>query len=162
MKQLLLVSTLFLLSLNVSFAKGKKGITVDVNLSPAGSFQVTSKRVKGKIQKKGAGYVAENVYVSVKSLKTGSDLRDEHTKKRLNKDDKVTIVKAIAKNGKGNGIISINKVKKKFKFVYKELSKKLVEAKFKLNLKDFKIESINYMGIGVENEVTVTAVVPVK
>lgn len=148
-------------SLSTSFAFAKGNVVVDIELSPAGSFQAKSKKVKGKVVKEGGKLVASKLKVSVKSLKTGIEMRDEHLKKRLAKSKYIEIVKAVGKNGKGKGIIKINNIEKPFKFNYSEKEKKVI-AKFKLNLEDFKIEDISYMSVGVEDEVEVTATVPLK
>ena len=74
-------------SLSTSFAFAKGNVVVDIELSPAGSFQAKSKKVKGKVVKEGGKLVASKLKVSVKSLKTGIEMRDEHLKKRLAKSN---------------------------------------------------------------------------
>ena len=163
MKKLSVFFILVLMSTTSLFA-ADKGIVVDVSLSPAGSFQIKSAKVKGKMVKSGDGKIRSNgLKVSVRSLKTGIDMRDDHLKKRLmhKKFKKVEIVKAIGAKGRGVGIILVKGIKKKFKFSYKEMGN-MIKAKFKLSLKDFKIKDLSYMGVGVEDKVTVIATVPLK
>lgn len=147
----------------LSFSLFAKDVVVDVSLTPAGSFQIKSKKVKGKLKRSGDKIVADGVKVSVKSLKSGIEMRDKHMFDRLEykKHSKIEIVKAIGQSGKGKGIIKVRGVEKPFAFTYKEMGKE-IEAKFKLNLKDFQIKDLRYMSVGVEDIVTITAKLPVK
>lgn len=159
MTKLIIALCLNLLALN-SYAKG---VVVDVSLTPAGSFQVKSSKVKGKLKRSGSQIIADGVKVSVKSLKSGIEMRDKHMFDRLEykKHSKIEIVKAIGAGGKGKGIIKIRGVEKPFAFTYKEMGKE-IEATFKLNLKDFQIKDLRYMSVGVEDMITITANIPVK
>jgi hypothetical protein len=158
-----LVKLLIIFSLSFGVFAAKKGVTVDVNLSPAGSFQIKGK-IKGSVTKNGDKFVSKDLYSPVKKFKTGMDLRDDHTKKKLEykKYPKIEILKAAGKAGKGKAIIKIRSIKKKVSFKYKELSSKYIKVVFNLNLKDFNFEGINYMGVGVKDKVKVTAVIPIK
>lgn len=157
----LLLSLLLVLSFSVYAAK--KGVDVTVNLSPAGSFHVESTKIKGKLIKKGKGYTAKEIYVKVKTLKTGIDLRDDHMKKRLNpkKHPKIVVSGVVAKGGKGKGNIKIKGIKKPFKFTY-DVSGKIMKAKFKLDLSKFKVKDLKYMGVGAKKIVEVKANIPIK
>ena len=160
-KSLFLAIALFSLT---ALSAESKGIVIDVSLSPAGSFQIKSKKVKGKMVKSDDGTIrGDKLKISVKSLKSGIDLRDEHITKRLDskKHKKVEIVKAIARNGKGKGIIKIKGTSQKLSFTYKEVGKFIV-AKFSLSLKSFKIKDLSYLGVGAKDKVIVTATVPLK
>jgi hypothetical protein len=140
----------------------KKGISISVELSPAGSFEIKGK-VKGKVKKSGAGFSAKKLSFKVKRLKTGMDLRDKHTKEKLEykKYADVVVTDAKGSGGKGTGTINVRGKKQKFNFSYKEVGK-YVQAKFKLSLKSFGFSGINYMGVGVKDKVTVTATIPVE
>lgn len=155
-----LIKLLMTLTLFTSLAFAKGSVVVDVTLTPAGSFQAKSKKVKGKVVKSGSKLMAKKLKVSVKSLKTGIDMRDKHLYKRIS-GKKIEIVEATGQAGKGSGIIKINKIEKPFKFTYKESGKNII-AKFPLSLKQFKIKDLKYMGVGVADEVTITATVPLK
>lgn len=159
-----LVISLLIMPIAHGAKKGlKKGVNVKVEIT-GDTFEVKSAKVKGKVQKVKGGYVIAKgspVTVSVKSLKTGLEMRDDHMKKRLKGSKKISILQAKAKAGRGKGIIEINGVKQKFVFKYQEAGK-YVKAKFDLSLKKFKIENINYMGIGVKDTIKVDAIVPVK
>lgn len=156
----ILISTFFLATTAV--AAPKKGVSVSVELSPAGSFEITGK-VKGSVKKTGAGYEAKKLSFAVKKLKTGMDLRDKHTKEKLEyqKHSDVVVSDAKGSGGKGSGTITVRGVSKKFSFSFKESGKNII-ASFKLNLKEFGFTGINYMGVGVKDSVEVSAVVPVK
>jgi polyisoprenoid-binding protein YceI len=158
MKQLIVFALVNALCISMAFAK--KGVVIDVELT-AGSFQAKTKKIKGKVQPADGGFTAKKLYVKVKHLETGIEMRDEHLHKRLVTDDanKVVVTNVVAKGGKGSGTINIKGIKKKFSFKYEDKGDN-IEAKFKLNLKDFKITGISYMGIGVEDEVSITAEVP--
>ncbi|WP_127714077.1 YceI family protein [Halobacteriovorax sp. HLS] len=163
MKQSFLVKIVLFLVFSFSSMAASKGVIVDVNLSPAGSFQIKGK-LKGSVTQKGDKLISNSLYASVQKFKTGMDLRDDHTKKKLEykKYPKVEILKAAGKDGKGQAIIQIRSIKKKVSFTYKKLNSKYIQAVFNLSLKDFNFEGINYMGVGVKDIVKVTATVPVK
>ena len=99
----------------------------------------------------------------MKSLKTGVELRDKHTQKYLEtpKFPEAVLVSATGKGGKGKGKIKIRGVEKDIEGTYK-VEGKLLKADFKLTLSDFDIKEINYMGVGVEDEVTLHVAVPMK
>jgi polyisoprenoid-binding protein YceI len=157
----LLLSALLLVSFSV-FSAGK-GIDITVNLSPAGSFQIETSKVKGKVVKSGDSYSAKKLYVKVKDLKTGIDLRDEHMKKRLGPKThpKITVTSLKAKGGKGKAVIEIKGIKKPVSFTY-DVAGKIFNAEFKVNLTQFKIKDLKYMGVGAKKIVTVKASIPLK
>lgn len=161
MKNNVLFLLYFLFSLSV-FSKGS--VKVFVSLTPAGDFVAKSTKVKGKVSKNGDSYTAKLLKVRVKSLKTGVDLRDKHLHKRLTKKkglSNVEVTNAKGKAGKGSATINVNGIKKKVKFTFKDMGK-VAKINFKLSLKMFKIASIKYMGIGVDDIVKVSAEVPIK
>lgn len=146
------------------YAGDKKGIDVTVNLSPVGSFHVESSKIKGKVIKdKNGVFRAKKIYIKIKSLKTGIDLRDDHMKKRLSakKHPKILVTGVKAKGGKGKAKISIKGIKKPFKFTY-DVDGKLMKTKFQLNLKKFKIKDLKYAGVGAKDIVQIKANIPIK
>lgn len=156
------VSALLFSSLIGSLALAASA-TVDVTLSPAGSFKAETKDVKGFATQKGNEVSAQNIVVPLKGLKTGIELRDKHTLKYLevNKYPEAVLISAKGKGGKGIGKIRIRGIEKDISGTYKIVGKEL-QANFKLNLPDFKITDINYMGVGVEDEVVLNVKVPLK
>ena len=155
------MKVLFVISLCsfLSFAIMANEVSVRVSLSPAGSFEAKSAKLKGEVKKNKQGYTAEQLWVKVEELKTGIDLRDEHFKKHLNyeKYPKIIFTDIKAENGKGSGTLNVNDVKKPVNFTYKMISDKKVEATFKVKATDFNLKEAKYMEIGVENEIEIVA-----
>lgn len=160
-----------LLNLISSFALAStKGISVDVSLYPVGSFTVTSSVLEGHLTQLGDknSFTGTELKVPVTSLKSGITLRDEHMRERMrHKNNPYVLVKDIkAKNGKGRANVSIGGILAPVDFTYKKLSgsqmKSYLEVSFPLDLTTYKIEDINYKGIGVEDEVSIKAIVPFR
>lgn len=150
MKTLLYLFSLFLFSLSIS-ADDNLGAKIKIQLSPAGSFEISGD-ISGKATVKDGVYTAKKLKFSTKSLKTGIELRDKHTKEKLGKS--ILVKEVNGKDGKGTAKIKINGISKKIKFTFKDMGK-YVSARFSLSLKDFKFTGINYMGVGVEDKVVV-------
>jgi len=138
-------------------------VTVKVALSPAGSFEAKSDKVKGEVKKDGAKFSAENLWVKIDELKTGIDLRDEHFHKHLNSEkiSKITFSQVTAADGKGSGTLTVSDVKKVVPFTYKMNSPTKLEATIKVKNSDFKLKDENYMGIGVVDDVEIVAIIDV-
>ncbi len=156
--------TAIIIALSFSRADASAGqVAVDVILSPAGSFKAETKRVSGTAKKTPDGVIAENVVIDATTLATGVSLRDSHLKKRLltDKFPQIKLVKAEGKNGKGKGIIDIMGKKKTVDGTYTVDGKNL-NAQFKMKLSDLNIEDVNYMGIGVKDEVIVHVNIPIS
>ncbi len=137
-------------------------VTVDVVLNPMGNFKAKTESISGNAIVTGTDVSAQNIKVDLRTLKTGIELRDKHTQKHLRTDKHPEAILSIAKgkNGKGIGRIKINGEEKEIKGTYKIVGKNL-QADFSLNLPDFKITDINYMGVGVEDEVKIQVVIPI-
>lgn len=152
-----------ILSMSFSYAALAQSVVVDVVLNPMGDFKAKTSDVKGEAVVNGDSVSASNVVVNLKTLKTGVELRDKHTQKHLQTDKfpEAVLISATGKGGKGTGKIKIRGVEKDIQGVYK-VDGGFLKAKFKLNLPDFGIEDINYMGVGVEDEVTLNVSIPVK
>jgi polyisoprenoid-binding protein YceI len=146
--------------INTAFAQS---VTIDITLNPMGDFRAKTSDVKGFALLKGDQVTAENITVNLKSLKTGLELRDKHTQKYL---DTVTypeaiLVSASGKAGKGSGKLKIRGIEKDVEGTFK-IEGKMLKADFKVNIADYGIKDINYMGVGVEDIVVIHVVVPVK
>jgi hypothetical protein len=149
------------LCFSLALAESKKGLKAVVELSPAGSFEVLGTKFKGgPIIKKRVGLSLDKMIVPSESLKTGVDLRDEHLKKRLKGD--IIIEDAKAVGGQGKAFITLAGTRKEINFNYDHPEGKMIVIKFTLNMKDFGITDINYMGVGVKDAVNVEATLPVK
>ncbi|AFY02147.1 YceI family protein [Bdellovibrio bacteriovorus] len=152
-----------IVTMGISTAAMAQSVVLDVVLNPMGDFKGKTSDVKGQAVVSGDEVSAENIVVNLKTLKTGVELRDKHTQKHLEteKFPEAILLSAKGKGGKGTGKIKIRGIEKDISGVYK-VEGKTLKAKFKLKLSDFGIEDINYMGVGVEDEVTLAVTVPVK
>ena len=163
--KLSIIISLFIAALTLIFPSAvfAASATVDIKLTPAGGFTGKTSDVKGVVKKVGTKFVAQNIVVNLKSLKTGMGLRDKHTQDHLgtNQFPEAILVKAEGENGKGKGIIKIRGIDKLVTGTYKVNGKDLV-ATFPIKLSDFKIEGIRYMGVGVKDQATVNVTVPVQ
>lgn len=155
-----MIGLFFVALMNVAVAHE---VTVKVALSPAGSFEAKSAKVKGDVKKDGNKITAENLWVKVEELKTGITLRDEHFHKHLNFDKfpKIAFTQVSAADGKGTGTLTVNDVKKSVDFTYKNAGPTKIEATFKVKPSDFKLKPAEYMGIGVTDEVEVVTLIDV-
>lgn len=150
----------FALTISV-FAKGE--ILISVNLSPAGSFEIKSEKVKGSAKRAGSGFITKGISVKTKTLLTGLELRDRHLHDKLEEKNfkKIEILEGKASGGKGVAVIQVKDIKKKIGFKYKESGSNLI-VNFALSLKDFKFTGINYAGVGVKDKLSVKAIIPIK
>lgn len=165
--KILIVSFLLFASLISSVIASTKNISIDVALSPAGSFKISSSKIKGKVYIDSNNEIsAKNIKVPIKTLKTGIELRDNHLKKKLGyeKDKKAVLLLIEAKgaNGKGKAKFRVLNKEQTADFTYKKVSEKLGEATFSLKLDSFGISGIRYMGVGVKNIVNVKIKLPLK
>ncbi|MBY0518756.1 MAG: hypothetical protein K2P81_17730 [Bacteriovoracaceae bacterium] len=157
MKMLLALGFIFSASV---FAAGT--VKVQVTLSPAGSFTAHSEKVRGFAEKSGSKYVAKELTVEVGTLKTDLDLRDEHFQKRLGgPKSKILIQNAVGENGKGVATMVANGKSNPISFVYKAEGSQIV-ARFNAKPSDFGITDVKYMGIGVEDKITIDATIPAR
>lgn len=139
-------------------------IAADVELFPAGDFTAKSSSLTGyMVQKDGKLLLGTPLKVKVASFKTGLSLRDDHMKKYMKAKDhpEIIVAKAAGKDGEGVALLKFAGKSKKIKFKYSTSGKK-VKVSFPLELSEFGIEGISYQGVGVEDEVAVKAVVPLK
>lgn len=158
MKTLIVVSLLTL-----SFSSFANKVTLNVALSPAGSFQAVSNKAKGNIIKTGDSFTADKISVSIESFKTGIDLRDEHTWKHMNssKHPKATLSDVKGQGGKATGTLEVNGVKKPVNIAY-TVAGENVNAKFNVKASDFGMSKAEYLGVGVNDVISVEALLPFK
>jgi polyisoprenoid-binding protein YceI len=145
-----------------AFASNK--LTLNVELSPAGSFQAITDKVKGDILKQKDGTItAEKLSVNIKSMKTGIDLRNEHFWKHLNAEDhpKVTLYDFKGKDGKASGKLEVAGTKRPIEITYSEQGGS-INAKFKVNSSAYKLPKAQYLGVGVEDVVQGEVTLPFK
>lgn len=158
MKTSILFSVLFLASLIAQAAK----VEFTAKLSPAGSFKATNGNVTGSAHKVGDKIVADNIQIQMDSFKTGIELRDRHMAEKLEagKFKHAFCLKAEGKDGKGTAQIKIKDQEKTVSGDYQVNGNNLV-ATFKININDFGISGVKYMGVGVKDEIEVTVEVPI-
>ena len=142
-----------------SYAEGT--IQISVKLTPAGSFVAKSDRLKGDLIRTGAEITSQKMSVSIDSFKTGMSLRDEHFYKHLGYESQPkALLSAIkASGGKGTGSLELNGVKKEIQFAYEEKDSMMV-AKFDVNAADFKMPHAKYLGVEVNDIVSIEVRVP--
>lgn len=162
MKAVLFFTLFFSFSL---FAK-EPAIKITVPIT-ASSFQIKGKKVYGSVKKSGDTLTGKEIYVKVKHLKSGMDLRDEHMKNsdRLDakKYKKIYVRDIKGNNGSGTASIEVKGKKKKIKFKY-DIDGKVMVAKFNLKTKAFGLKKMSYLGVGVKEEdgLDIVARVPIK
>lgn len=137
-------------------------VTVDVKLSPAGSFKGENTSVTGTATKTADGVMAENVVIDAAAFKTGIALRDDHLKKRLQNDKfpQIKLLKAVGKGGKGKARIEIMGMTKDYAGSY-SVDGSTLKADFPVKLSELKITDVRYMGVGVKDEVVIHVELPI-
>ncbi|HWU44018.1 MAG TPA: YceI family protein [Bdellovibrio sp.] len=137
-------------------------VVVDVTTNVL-DFKAKTKAVKGSAVMKNNEVSAENIVVDLTTLKTEISMRDDHVQKHLDtkKFPEAVLLSATGKSGKGQGRIKIRGIEKGIEGTYKTEGKMLV-AEFKLNLDDFDIHDLKYMGTEVENTVVLHVSIPIK
>lgn len=143
-------------------------LSFEVALNPAGSFVAKSSSVAGDVVAKGGGFEASEISLPLASLKTGIELRDKHMVQNYfeaAKFPKAVLTQAVGKDGKFRATLSIHGKSQSIEGEYEVKGSgagESLEAKFKTSLSAFSIKEANYMGVGVEDEVQVTALIPVR
>ena len=156
-----LVSTISLLFAIPAFAQS---ITVNLKISPAGSFQATTSKVNGKVKIAGGNVQATKITVPLSTLGTKMKLRDEHMKDKyleVSKFPTAELTMGEGKGGTGKAKLKIRGIEKEVTGTYK-VKGKSVEATFAINLSDYNITGIRYMGAGVKDKAEIVAVVPAE
>jgi len=149
--------------LNVIFLKAQTSAEFFAKLSPAGSFTGTTKAVTGFAKVDGDKVSASNIEVDLTKLTTGLELRDKHTQDHLetSKFPKAKLISAQGSGGKGTGEIEIRGIKKSIEGTY-FVKNNFLTAEFSLNLPDFNIKGIRYMGVGLKDIVNLKVIVPIN
>lgn len=153
---------IFLLTFFTLTAYAANKTTLFVSLTPAGSFEAVSEKMKGNLIKSGGMITADKLWVSIESFKTGIDLRDEHFWKHLNssKNPKATMTDVKGQNGKATAMLEVNGVKKPVTMAYTENGSD-VHTNFTVKASDFGLPPAKYLGVGVNDDIRVEATYPV-
>lgn len=137
-------------------------VSIDVPLSPAGSFTALTTEINGSATMNGSEVSASNVIVKLANLDTGIELRNKHAKQHLAADKfpEVVLVSATGKDGVGEGLIRIKGIERKISGSYSIEGSELT-AVFPIHLPDFDIKDIRYMGVGAKDEIKLTVTLPI-
>ncbi len=151
------------LTLSISLSALAQEAVVDLKAHPALSFKAKSSEVKGFATQNGDEVEAKDIIVGLKNISTGLGTRDTHTKKYLEveKYPDAILVSAKGKGGKGEGIVRIHGIEKPVSGTYTVEGGKL-NAEFPIQLSDFGITNIKFMGAGVDDAAIVHVNVPVQ
>jgi len=138
-------------------------VEMKVKLSPAGSFTITGTSLSGKVIRKGSSIIVQNVVLDLRSLQSGMELRDKHVQEyfETSKFPQAVLLKAVGKDAKFVGDLKIRGIVKRIEGSFEDEGK-TAKASFKVNMSDFKIKKANYMGLGVNDEITVEVEGPVS
>jgi polyisoprenoid-binding protein YceI len=149
----------------VSTTAFAKDLNMIFKLSPTGSFTAKSNDIKGAITKNADGSIsADRIEIPLESLKTGMGLRDEHMKNKyleVKKYPNAIITDAKGKNGKGTAMMEVHGKKKQISGTYSIEGNEVV-VKFPVNITEYDIAKVKYMGVGVKDEAQVEAHIPLK
>lgn len=149
-----------------SNALAQDKVVAFLKLSPAGSFEARTNAIEGSAIKDGTGYKAQGIKVQLETLKTKMALRDQHMKEKYLETAKfptAEIVSAEGQNGKGSGVLKIRGIEKPVSGTYAIAEGgKVLKAKFTIQLSDYGITGIRYMGVGVKDTAQIEVAVPIK
>jgi polyisoprenoid-binding protein YceI len=161
----LLVAAASLTLCFVSSAAFAKDLNALFKLSPTGSFTAKSTDIKGEIKKNPDGSISsDRIEIPLTALKTGMGLRDEHMKNKyleVGKYPSAIITDAKGKDGKGTAMLEVHGKKKPISGTYEIIGDE-VELKFPVNITDYDIAKVKYMGVGVKDEALIDARIPLK
>src|SRR5690606_24524643 len=128
------------------------------------AFVARSSALQGVVVRtSGGGIEARNLTLGLNSLKTGISMRDRHMKDKYLETAKHprACLSDRVMHGKFAGLLKIRGIRKKVAGEY-EIVGNEVKAEFVVHISDFNIDSPSYMGVGVENEVTVKGRFPLS
>lgn len=139
-------------------------VEVFVTMTPIGSFVARSEEISGLVHRHEDRFEARSVELKLASLKSGIAMRDRHMVKSYL--DTGRHPKAIVKDAKGTGgaftgTLILKAVARKIQGTY-EFDGERIIAKFVIKPSDFSIALAAYLGMGVEDEVRVTAQLPTQ
>lgn len=159
MKFLILCFTLFI-SCQIFAQENSNTVKIYATMIPnSGSFVATSDKARGRLLKTNNEFSADRLSVSVDSFKTENSLRDLHLAKFLAGGSalphpRIDIINLVGKQNKAKATIVINGVSKDLNLDYIEQSS-YVQVTFNLKTSDFKLETPNYLGVKVSEDVKV-------
>lgn len=134
----------------ISFQLQAGEVQIIAKLIPGGTIELESDKLLGQLIYNKTTYYARKLFIDVRTLKSGIELRDQHLHKYLINNGSPVIyfedVKIDRKTLKGQGFLKINDVKKLIRFNVQK-KKKYFFTTFNINKVDFKLPIASYMGI---------------
>lgn len=161
MKFLILCLGIFI-SCQISAQENANIIKVYATMIPnSGSFVATSDKARGRLLKTGNEFKADRLSVSPDSFRTENSLRDKHFAQYLSGGSnlphpRIDIINLVGKQNKATATIVINGISKEIKLDYTE-NVNYVDVTFNLKTRDFKLDTPNYLGVTVSEDVKVEA-----
>lgn len=155
------MKTYLLLALLFSTASQANTAKMFVYLTPGGSLEAVSEKIKGNLIRRNGNFSADKLWITIESFKTGIDLRDEHLWKHLNytKFPNAILTNVVGKAGKATGTLEINGIKQPVNMTYVETSSDITTT-FKVKPSEFGLPKASYLGVGVSDEVKIEATYP--
>lgn len=133
-------------------------VKIQLNFTPAGTFELVSKKLRGYVIRKDNKITSEKLQVRIKTFSSGIDLRDQHFWKHMNfkEHPKAVLTELKGEAGKATGMLEVNGIKKPVIISYTE-TKTEFEAKMKIKASDYSLPQKSFLGITVEDEVLIEA-----
>jgi len=138
--------------------------TAQVELNPAGDFSVNLGKLQGEVEKiSDSSFRSNKIIAQVSQFTTGIDLRDKHLREKFTSSEVIISDAGTIDEENGKAFILINGIRRPIEFSYELIANQsLIKIKFVLSLEEFKMTDMNYKGIGVEDEVSIEALLKVK
>ena len=159
MKFLILCLAIFI-SCQLTAQENMNVIKIYATMVPnSGSFVAVSDKARGRLLKTDEEFKADRLSVSVDSFKTENSLRDIHLTNFLSGGSalphpRIDIINLVGKQNKATAKIVVKGVSKDLNLDYVEKTD-YVDVTFNLNTKDFNLETPNFLGVTVSEEVKV-------
>lgn len=137
--------------------------SIELQMRPGSPFTAKTESVQGSAKRVGNTLTADRISLTVSSLRTGKEVRDEHM---INKYFEATrfpdavMTGVRGENGKFTGKLKVHGVEQPVSGTYKDL-KTEVEGKFPCSIKSFGIKDPRFLSVGVADQVEVTVRVPI-
>lgn len=125
----------------------------------SGSFVGVSDKARGRLLKTENTFTADRLSVAADTFKTENSLRDMHFHKFISGGSelphpRIDIINLTGKENKATATIVINGVKKELQIEYVEKTG-YVDVTLNLKTSDFKLETPNYLGVTVSEDVKI-------
>lgn len=159
-----MLKTLLLIFITtVSFSSFAQKVEIFVEITPAGSFTATSKKINGRVVLKDKKVEAKRITVPIDTFSTEVGLRDEHFKKYLKQSEypRAILTDLTGENGIAKANLEVSGIKKDITIAYK-IKEEIVFAEFTLNVQDFNLPKAKYLEVGVSEKVFIKVELPLN